>query len=112
MDRLSHVERLVLLRIMPTAVLVLLAVSIGLAMLVSNNDDNIDKLDDDITTLEESVESVETSTQRVRQFVDGLEDETSDEAERNAAITRAVELVPQIKGILCQEFPEADACQG
>jgi hypothetical protein len=91
--------------LMPLVVFLLFVTTVALIVLVQSNDDNIDKLGD-------SVASVETSTERVENFVDDLEAESASEVERNAAITRAVQLVPEIKDILCEEFPTAAACAG
>ena len=100
---LSRWERLILLRILPTAVFVLFVTTVYMGTLIQGNDDNIDALGT-------SVDSVSRSTQHLERFVSDLEDETPGEAERNAAITRAVELVPAIREILCEQFPDAAAC--
>lgn len=92
-----------LLRILPVVVFVVAVVVVGLAVLVQGNDDNIDKLN-------ESVSSVEGSTMRVERFVDELETETPSEAAQNAAVTAAVQQVPEIRAILCEQFPDATAC--
>lgn len=105
MDRLTSRDRFILTRAVPMVVAILLVSTIGLALLVQRNSSNVDDLNDSVTNLE-------TSTQRVENFVNDVEEETPTERERNEAITRAVQEVPQIKDILCGEFPEAAACQG
>lgn len=112
MTELSRWERWVLLRVLPAMVVVAAVVVIGLAVLVQNNDDNIDNLGDEVTELEDSVSEIDRSTRRVETFVDDLETETPEEVAQNAAVTRAVQQVPAIRDILCEQFPTATACQG
>lgn len=105
MDRLTPRDRFILTRAVPLVVSVLFVVVVGLAVLVQRNSRNVEDLTDATT-------HVQSSTHRVEDFVDELETETPEEAAQNAAVTAAVQLVPQIKDILCQAFPEATACQG
>lgn len=98
--------------LMPLVVFLLFATTVALIVLVQSNDDNIDTLGDEVATLEDAVADVDQSTDRVETFVDDLEDETPTEAARNAAITAAVQLVPEIRDILCEAFPSATACTG
>lgn len=60
----------------------------------------------------ESIESTEESVEIIKDFVETLkEPPTEDEIAQQRAVTEAVRLVPSIKDILCEEFPEATGCQ-
>jgi hypothetical protein len=104
-------ERVVLLRALPAVVFVAAVVVTGLAVLVQDNDDTIDTLGDEVTNLEDLVEDVDRSTKRVETFVDDLEEQTPEEAAQQAAVTAAVQQVPEIRTILCQAFPDVPACE-
>lgn len=111
MEILTRWERLILLRILPLVVFVSAVVVGGLGVLVQSNSSNIDALDANVTELNKSTDAVEASTKRVERFVDDLETETPSEAAQNAAITAAVNQVPEIRAILCEQFPDATACE-
>lgn len=70
---------------------------IGLAIQLHNRDSSLDETHDQVIEL--------------KGFVDDLKTTTPEEQQQNQAVTRAVTLVPEIKGILCEKFPEARGCQ-
>lgn len=84
---------------------VLVVVTIGLATQVHSRNRDIDQMEEIVGDTQEAVTHLE-------EFVVELETEDNDELARNEAITRAVNLVPEIRAILCEEFPEATACLG
>lgn len=101
-----------LLRVLLFACGILVVICIGLAIQVQSRNRTITKVEDAVATTRTSVRHLEA-------FVDRLEeDQNSDNSQaQNEAITRAVNIVPhtqeqveQIKSILCQQFPNAEAC--
>jgi predicted PurR-regulated permease PerM len=93
-----------MVKVLGFLVFVLLVVVIGLAYVVHRNSQNIENLDKGVHEVQESVDHVED-------FVNELEQAPPEEVERNAAISEAVRQVPQIKSILCEQFPNATACR-
>lgn len=92
--------------VLPWVVLVLLVIIAGMGVVMNRISDNVDEVDVKIDDLDASVSHLE-------EFVEELEaGPTDEELEQEAAISRAVQLVPEIKEILCGEFPDAQACQG
>lgn len=78
---------------------------IGLILVVRQVSDNVDRLDQKVTVVGEQ-------TQEVKSFVDELKAPPSAEEQRqNQAVSEAVRLVPEIRSILCEQFPQASACQ-
>jgi hypothetical protein len=63
---------------------------------------------------QETIEDVQVEVHDIQSYVDELrQPPTEDEIAQDAAIGRAVSLVPEVKDILCDEtaFPEAEGCQ-
>lgn len=78
----------------------------GLSWVTTKNSRNVDDI-------EKIVNEVQPDVQHINEFVETLEQPQSEEERaQNEAISRAVQMVPQIKAILCEEFPEADECLG
>lgn len=92
---MQRIERL-MLRLLPLVLFVTCMVVVALAILIQRNNENIEK--------------VSASVEHLEDFVADLEEETPDEQARSQAITEAVRQVPEIRGILCEQFPEATAC--
>lgn len=97
---------------LPVVVLVMFVTIIGLATLTQRNNRNNEDIRDTVQRVEESITHVEDQVDRLDVFVDDLEAPNPEDEARNAAITEAVNQVPEIRGILCEQFPEATACQG
>jgi len=59
-----------------------------------------------------AIDEAKQNSAEVKEFVDDLQEPDEAEIQRNAAVTRAVNLVPEIKDILCSQeaFPDAAAC--
>lgn len=76
--------------------LVLLAVVIALGVWVRDLSDDVHKLRSDVDDLHE--------------FVDEQIEVTPDEAEQSAAIAEAVRIVPELRVILCEAFPDVPTC--
>jgi uncharacterized protein YoxC len=94
-----------LARALPFVGVGMLVVVACLAILVQRNSQNVDRVDD-------RLEDVSESVGRLEQFVDEMEAGPSSEQQaENDAIAEAVRLVPELKSILCEEFPQASACQ-
>lgn len=70
---------------------------IGLSIQISNRDPDIDETHKQVKEL--------------KSYVDALKKVTPEERRRNEAVTRAVQIVPEIKVILCGQFPDAQGCQ-
>jgi hypothetical protein len=68
----------------------------GLAVLVQRNNGNIERLDGRID--------------EVRTFVREVQDVTPEEAQQTEAITEAVKIVPELRIILCEAFPNVPTC--
>lgn len=59
-----------------------------------------------------NVEETRATVIDIKSYVDELrKPPTREQLEQQQAITVAVRLVPSIKGILCEKFPEASGCQ-
>lgn len=64
--------------------------------------------DDSKSAINDTAETVND----VQSFVNELREPPSQvELDQQAAVTQAVRLVPAIKDILCEEFPDANGCQ-
>jgi cell division protein FtsB len=85
------------------ALIVLIVVLVGYATQVHFGNEDDEQLRRDVAQLQQTVDELDA-------FVDELREETPSEQERNDAITRAVQIVPEIRGILCEAFPGATAC--
>ena len=85
-------------------VVVVAAVLVGFAILVQRNSGNIDRL-------QGNVEDLQGQVRELNDFVDELREETPDEIAQNQAVSDAVRQVPEIKAILCEQFPLATACR-
>lgn len=65
-----------------------------------------------VQNLNRDVDDVSKNVDHMEKFVETLEaPPTANEAARNKAISDAVKQVPQIRSILCEQFPEATACK-
>jgi hypothetical protein len=64
----------------------------------------VDDMRDTQTTTKETVEYLQ-------EFVDDVSAPSDEELALNAAIAAAVALVPRIKDILCEQFPDASSCR-
>lgn len=93
------------------AAFVVVVAAIGLAIVLSNVDKNVDNNTDAISDLKTETAEVRDLVIHVEAFVDRLEEPSDEDREQNAAINRAVALVPEIKDILCEQFPEVARCQ-
>lgn len=82
------------------------AVLVALSILVQRNNENIEDL-------RVVAEDTQISVNHLEDFVDALEAEQASPGDQaqDEAISRAVQLVPEIKQILCEQFPTATACQ-
>lgn len=99
---MQRIERL-MLRLLPLVLFVTCVVVVALAILIQRNNENIENL-------KGSTRDVSVSVDHLEDFVADLEEETPDERARSEAITEAVRQVPEIRDILCEQFPEATAC--
>lgn len=93
----SHVKMLGLV------VFLLFILTIGLLVNSQRNSSNIDKLDDNVAEIRQTV-------RRLDHVASDIEDQTPEEQAQNEAISRAVEIVPDLKIILCDAFPQANGC--
>jgi len=83
----------------------LLVITVGLGWMVQG-------LNREVDSLKGGVDTVSASTNHVEKFVKQLEeDPTQEEVAQNQAVSQAVAQVPQIKSILCEQFPEASNCK-
>jgi outer membrane murein-binding lipoprotein Lpp len=98
-------------KLMVYIVFVTLIISIATATIVNRNTHNVDDVSKSVSHLEESVANLEESVDHMEEVAAAIEEQTPEEAERTAAIGRAVMLVPHILNLLCGEFPEHAACQ-
>lgn len=64
----------------------------------------VDGVSDDTMKTSEQVDHLE-------EFVEELEQENPEGVVQNAAIAEAVRIVPELREILCEAFPEATACR-
>jgi hypothetical protein len=103
-----------LTKILLFASFVLCMAVIGLAMLIQSNNRNIDELNSSVERVDEATSEVRVSVNRLVAFVDEIEAAESDPSSQaqQDAISRAVAMVPEIRDILCEQFPDARACQG
>jgi flagellar basal body-associated protein FliL len=103
-----------LTKILLFAAFVLCMAVIGLAFLVQGNNRNLDELNSSVDRVDEATGEVQTSVNRLVAFVDEIEAAESDPSSQaqQDAISRAVAMVPEIRDILCEQFPDARACQG
>jgi hypothetical protein len=103
-----------LTKILLFASFVLCMAVIGLAFLVQSNNRNIDELNASVDEIDEATSEVRISVNRLVAFVDEIEADQADPANQaqSDAISRAVAMVPEIRDILCEQFPDATACQG
>lgn len=93
------------------SIVVLFVVCVGLAITVQANARNIDHLEGQVADLTETAHQTQTSVDRLTTFVDELEaPPPPDEVAQDEAISNAVRLVPEIRDILCEQFPQATAC--
>lgn len=99
------------IKILAFLVFLMVVVTIGTLTIVQRNSHNVDTLDKSVASMDRSVKSVKRSTDHLESFVRDLETESPQERARSAAITQAVQQVPQIREILCQAFPEVPACK-
>jgi hypothetical protein len=99
------------LKLMVFIVFVTLVISIATATIVQRNTHNVESVQASVDHLEDSVDSVKESTDHLEEVAAGIEEQTPEEQARNAAIGKAVALVPDIHDILCDAFPDVPACQ-
>jgi hypothetical protein len=72
---------------------------------------NQQRISDNLDNLDKQVESTSEQVAEVKSFVDELQAPPSDDEQaRNEAISAVLRLVPEIKSILCEQFPQATAC--
>jgi hypothetical protein len=92
-------------------VLVLLAAG---AMLIQRNNENIEAVADSNRELKVAIEDINVSVDHLEAFVTEVEAAEADpnNQAQDDAISRAVAMVPEIKAILCEQFPDATACVG
>lgn len=94
---LNRAERMAL-RVMPWSTFLAVVVVTGLAMLVSQTNGQVEDLQD--------------QTSRLESFVEEFQEDQETTGLNNEAINRAVAMVPELRDILCEEFPHTDACRG
>lgn len=83
----------------------------ALQIQIGQRNDVLNTIDAQVTDLQESQDQVQASVEDAQAFVTEMREVTPEEADRNAAVTEAVQQVPAIRSILCEAFPEATACQ-
>jgi uncharacterized protein HemX len=84
-------------------VVVMIVLIAGLTYQVQKRNQQIEQISD-------SAEHINERVDELNRFVDQLQAPNEEEEAQQQAISRAVRLVPEIKSILCEEFPEASAC--
>lgn len=100
------------IRILYLASFVLFVVVIGLAMVVQNVDHNVESNRRTAEKTDQTSQRTQVQIDHLEQFVNKLEAPPSaSEAAQNQAVSEAVALVPQIRNILCEQFPKATNCQ-
>lgn len=93
------------------AAFILVVAAIGLVIATQRMSKNVK---DNRRTAESNTETLavlQKQVDHVERFVDQLETPTPEEQAQNAAVSKAVSEVPEIKSILCEQFPRASACQ-
>lgn len=89
----------------------LIRLTVGLTVLVFILILGVAALVYQVTTRQEDIEDTKEEVHDIQGYVNELRELTDDEEAQQAAVTRAVLLVPEIHDILCDEFPEAQGCQ-
>lgn len=91
-------------RLLGLVVTVMLVIIVGLATMVQGINHSVDDV-------KESTRATNGSVNHLERFVSRLETPSEAEIAQNRAVSQAVAQVPQIKGILCEQFPKASNCQ-
>jgi len=85
--------------------------SVGNAMVVEQMGDNVQSNRETAEQTQRTADKTQRQVDHVEQFVTKLETPSPEERAQNEAVSKAVATVPSIKAILCEQFPEATACQ-
>jgi hypothetical protein len=72
---------------------------------------SVDDLEGTVSDLDAQVAVMAGQVAELKSFVDEVSAPPSaEEQSRNEAISNAVRVVPEVKSILCEQFPQATAC--
>src|SRR3990170_1560407 len=90
-------------RVLPFIVFITAVVVMALAVLIQRNNENVEDLQQSTDELGVAIEDVNMSVDHLEDFVNEFEAAQADpnSQAQNEAISRAVQIVPEIKAILC-----------
>jgi hypothetical protein len=93
-----------LMRLLVVLCVVIIVLVAGINWQVQRRNSRLDDLD-------KTQRQVATSVEEIRQVANDISDQSPEEVQRQAAIGRAVEAIPEIKTILCRQFPSPECNQ-